>query len=163
MQSFTEVSRGSNGLNLSIDVHGAGPLPSKTKINAFSIAPFPSAWLRSIQITSQQPLIENPINVESKHWEPNSYILRVNALQSGLITLNQAYDKNWIAFQVNKPWVLMKNTRVDSWANGWKVPAGEYYIVLLYWPQTITLVGYTALVIGILISLQQHIHKRTDR
>ena len=67
----------------------------------------------------------------------------------GLMVLGQGYENGWVAL----PWPLNKkldHVKVNSWANGWHVSAGDSAIVLVYWPQYLEYLGFVILLISLI-------------
>lgn len=148
-QFFTFPMNSSSGLNLRTDVHGVGSEPSETTLQSFYILPFPQSWLQKIIASTPQPIKTNTVSVTTPtHPEPNSYFFTVNASESGLLVLNQSFDKNWIAFSLSQPLKLFDHHRVNSWANGWFVPTGTYDVVVFFWPQLLSWFGFGLLIVA---------------
>jgi len=88
------------------------------------------------------------------------FAYKIDVQGSGLIQLGQSYDSGWIGFSLtNTKLQILNHVKVDSWANGWIVPASiesqVSSIYLVYWPQLLewggAVLGLAALFVSILI------------
>lgn len=136
-------------------------IPTLPQIDTY-ISPYPSDRYATI-ITSQKhdyTLYTASVNSET----PYSYI-----------TLNQAFDKGWKAYLVSPnstkqpSWLLYLRTltnspipetqhqQINTWANAWLVPPGDYDLIIVYQPQFLQFLGFGLLLfIPPLIYLQKH-------
>jgi hypothetical protein len=114
----------------------------------FSELMFPINWLSRISVSPDgfnSNFKDISIN-KSKRINNYLYLIDVEASEGSLVVLGQGFDKGWLAFNKNKPWQLFKHVKYNGWANAWLLPHGNYKIIIFYWPQLLSFVGYGFLI-----------------
>ncbi|MFH0773821.1 MAG: hypothetical protein V1922_05940 [bacterium] len=133
-----------NGYRLSVNNFGIGSLLTENNIKNIRIIPFPYNYFQSIYWSN-----------ESKNENHT------------IITNNEAFEKNWKAFQINAEggnisWIqthfpslfgteLTSHVLVNNWANGWDITGiklnDKAKIVILFWPQYLEYIGFVMIVL----------------
>lgn len=73
-----------------------------------------------------------------------TWLYIVETKNGGLLKLSQGYDEGWVS-------PYLEHVKVDGWANGWIVPAGEHQIIIFYWPQLLQYLGFVMLGVTIIV------------
>lgn len=127
---------GGSGYNLHIDNYSVGSVRSTNRIKEIKIIPFPYQWISRMQFVDKEVIKQTAdLEVVSKKLFPGFYYLKIknNSDRQGLVQLNRSEDLGWTIAGFNK-------VRVNSWANGWLVPAKfNGSKILVYIPQLLEL------------------------
>lgn len=126
---------------------------AENKVSPVEVRWLPLEQIAGVRITpSRSDLVgfENDLQptrsdlqiVEVKKYGTWLYI--VETKNGGLLKLSQGYDEGWVS-----PWI--EHVKVDGWANGWMVPAGQHQIVIFYWPQLLEYLGFVILGVTIIV------------
>jgi hypothetical protein len=128
------------------------------EVNELSLTPLPLRWLGGIRIESSTPPLNNVVPLvilKEQRFSPYHYETRVlnNSSHESYLVLPQGYDQAWVALayrQDTKWWqpVRLPHLIYNGWGNVWEVPAGEWKVVLLFWPQLLSWVGYGLLILS---------------
>lgn len=129
---------------------------SSNIINEISVYRLPSSFIKKIRIEPQdyEELTSNKVKVESTTKFGNFfYISKVlNINNSGLLVLDQGFDKGWVGLKVEGIKINnLEHVIYNGWANGWKLPKGEFYFIIFYWPQLLSFAGF---ILGILVFIK---------
>ncbi|MFH1827370.1 MAG: hypothetical protein ABH812_03010 [bacterium] len=113
-----------------------GDVESINRIKSIKIVPFPYSYIQGIKISNSKNKVKNKI-----------------------IEYPQAFEKNWLAYEVNSPLSkvfpvlfgkkLKEHVLVNNWANGWVVENNvlDKNIVFVFWPQYFEYVGFVVLIL----------------
>lgn len=125
-------------------------------LSQLSLVPMPlrqlaGAELKSVEAETVEVVTDNNLEVETYHLGTDTFhSLRVRCWsQPCVIGLDQSFDSGWLAFQVPgsagaEGWwsltryQLLPHSYLNSWANAWQLPVGEYSIIIFYWPQALS-------------------------
>ncbi len=121
-----------------------GSEENKVEVQQSELYPLPLNWLTSIYTTPATPS-ENFVTQITQQSKLGTSFYTIKALvlsEEGLVVLPQSFDKGWIAFSLKSPLHLFKHLTYNGWANAWMLPAGDYEVVVLYWPQLLSFAGY---------------------
>lgn len=137
-------------------VKSVGKEKGESTISGIQIYPFPSRFLRALQIVDYNTYI-NPVNVNRKmsvsFTKLSPVLYETKETPGSILTLSQAYDKGWNAYEVkdtnflsrNFPFIfgrkLSNHILVNNWANGWETNDNSQ-VVILYLPIYIQYFGY---------------------
>ncbi|PIX81785.1 MAG: hypothetical protein COZ34_01620 [Candidatus Pacebacteria bacterium CG_4_10_14_3_um_filter_34_15] len=146
-----------NGYSVNFKLNSFRYNDSESILNSTTIYPIP------LDIISQIELLPNNFDIKtsegqnnnlkvlsSKHISPVLYKIETSYDEDGYFGLLQSFDNNWIALahpleksELNfRSYTKLSHYQLNNWANSWKVPAGEYSIIIFYWPQFITCVSF---------------------
>ena len=135
------------GFNMLLNNYSVNQDISLNRLKKISIKPFPYLYIQSIRITPQ------------------------TQQQKLVYILNQAYEKNWVAYIVDNnsqnifvklfPFLfgrkLTNHVLVNNWANGWTINHGACNaehetcnVVIIFWPQYLEFAGFGLLIISFL-------------
>lgn len=120
-----------------------------TSISQYQL-PLTSDWLTDISLVKDgaEYTYKTEAKISSKaKIGTYSYMVTVETEQNGLLVLEQAFDKGWVAFSNND---FLQHVEYNGWANGWLLPEGNYKITLFYLPQLLHFVGLGLLVATLL-------------
>jgi len=150
---------------LTLETRSFGKETSKNKMeNAFIYQlPLSLDWISQIVLRPKEnTLIDNRLQISNIQKQGTwKYQLDVNS-EDGIIVLSQAFDSGWLAFV--KPVTFFQglsyfrqptahslpHLKYNSWANAWVVPEGEQKIIILYWPQLLSFMGYGLLLMTVI-------------
>lgn len=107
--------------------------------------PVSDDWISSIVYENPNTQsIESAIDIqnldENNYWRYSASLNVKN--DTSILALGQSYDPGWVAYVRGKSGQKFEHVLVNNWANGWKVPSGEYEIVIKFWPQQLVYLGY---------------------
>jgi hypothetical protein len=111
-----------------------------------SLYPIPYKWLKSIYEISPVAA-SNSAGVSTAHRIlPFLYYAKPNGAQD-VVVLGQGYDNAWVVVGSSE------HFRFNGWGNAWKVNFSLFgdTVIILYWVQLLTFVGYLAVVLYMLI------------
>jgi hypothetical protein len=83
------------------------------------------------------------------HPNPAFYIVTTKPAHA--LTLSQAYNPNWFAFDMTTGKPLTGHSMVNSWENGWKLDPSTKTIGIIFLPQLLEYLGFALLTSGVLI------------
>jgi hypothetical protein len=152
-----------SGYTLNLETRSFGRLPSENLLTKVEFYPVDSDYLQTFEGGSQQgDARQNNLKiVRIKKYGIWAY--KVDVENKGLIQLGQGYDKGWIGFTVeNSKLKILDHKMINSWANGWVVPADSpspLTIYLVYWPQLLEWGGGVLGIITLLVLVLKR-HKR---
>ena len=144
------ISTENSGYTLNVETRSFGKVGSENVIEVIEFIPFDIDYLTSLTSSGEAPQkIENNLQISSvKKWGTSAYSLKPQSGTSGnrgLIALGQGYDEGWKAFTVdsqNRSLKKLTHVKVNGWANGWLVEAGQDLpVVIVYWPQILQWLG----------------------
>lgn len=163
-QSFIVDPTSNQGYSLHLETKSFGH-KSENNISAVNLIPFPLAWTRDISIgDSNKVNTRNNLITLSDEVKQGTghYNAKVKSQQTdSLIQLSQGFNRGWQAFiyqDTNSfdqliPWARgteLEHVKVNSWANGWLVPVGEYDLIIIFWPQYLQYLGFALLGFGVI-------------
>lgn len=127
-----------------------GRQQNKVLLQEMSVMPVPLHWLTSVYQTptykaavwKSQGSVHN-----SKKLGTTFYSLTVSADQLSLLVLPQSFNAGWIAITSDNVFNSLPHYIYNGWANSWKIPPGNYTVLLIFWPQLLVYVGFGILVI----------------
>lgn len=122
------------------------------------VAPVEVRWVPLEQIArariESQSSDRSPIVAQGSELEISTvrkygtWLYIVETKNGGLLKLSQGYDDGWVS-------PYLEHLKVDGWANGWMVPAGEHRIVIFYWPQLLEYLGFGLLGVTTIVLWRQ--------
>jgi hypothetical protein len=132
---------------LTINGETFGKESNRTLLKEAVFYPLPLDWLTRISagdLDQATHHFETTIGSQ-KQWNPALYSVKLRVQSSqGLLVLPQSFDNGWIALtRARQP----KHVLYNGWADAWLLPPGEYRVVLLYWPQLLSFLGYGVLLV----------------
>lgn len=133
-------------LYLEFDNFALGNEKRVNDVSFIKIDPLPFSSLVGIhtapkQVIETQP-VENAYPNSQKKYEFYYYTVHLHGPTT--LSLDQTYRAGWMAFSI-KDAKLFTHVQYNGWANGWIIPEGEWSVVILYWPQLLSFVGYGCL------------------
>lgn len=143
--------------SLSVEFYGDsfGNYPSENKIGSLSLFPFPNKWVGNLRLQDVELNATHELEMtETKRLANYYYLAKVHNSNNntGLLKLSQSYDHQWHIINLNNPFQTFKHVRVNNWANGWLVPSGTHYLLIIYWQQLALFCGLLLLIItGVLL------------
>lgn len=133
---------------------------AENKIDRLAFYNFPAEQLSKLVLLpdsdSDELRSSSPIEIESSRKISNSlYFAEISVLRTGeessdlgLLTLSQSYNQGWIAFSLNGlDTQILDHTIADGWANSWLLSEGDHMILIFFWPQLLSVIGYGALLL----------------
>lgn len=135
------------GYTVNLETRSYGRVFSENIVTNIEFIPVPITYLQSIKLVPEgYSLTFNDIQILSS-IKKNPTFYEVTTKGKGIITLNEGYEKGWIAFKLNgsllKPEILT-HVKANSWENGWYVPDGTNKICIVFWPQALEFLGLFA-------------------
>ncbi len=79
-----------------------------------------------------------------------------SSTEDGVLVLSQGFDKAWLAFTIPANPLQLANYKTlehvhyNTWANAWLLPKGESEVMIFYWPQLLSFIGYGLLGISVI-------------
>ncbi len=154
-QSFGFLTGLDFGSTINLETKSFGFIDGVNRLDSIQFYPVPLTFLQKIQITgSEGEVAANPLVVSQVNkWGTGVYKVKIQSSnyklqmddegQSGLVVLNQGYDKGWVAFKGTKQ---LEHSKVNGWANGWMLDGSNdeeqmTTVVIIYWPQLLEWVG----------------------
>jgi hypothetical protein len=132
------------------------------ELTGIQVSPLPLERLAELQLLREgsQEIAPNPIEIVSEHTYLNSVsVARFNcASEPCFISLDQAHDDLWLAFQFGRLG-LLPHARYDNWANAWQVKGEQGIVIMVYLPELVALISMGGLIIW-LIKLKAQAHDR---
>jgi hypothetical protein len=130
------------GYTLNFETRSFGRIPSENLLTGVETIPVDYSYLENYKTGPEGPKnIQNNLKILNvqKIGDP---IYKVKAEGEGLLTLDQGYEKGWIAFEIiDNRLRIIDHTKVNSWANGWIVPSTinnqNSIIYIFFWPQAL--------------------------
>jgi hypothetical protein len=161
--------------NLYLSAQSYGPDRNETELKKLEFIPLPLKWLTAIKLkpsnfqTTQNGKVNNTTKLNS-----TLYVSNYASESNGNLTLNQSFDQGWMAFiwPINKTkkeylnlstYTILNHNKYNGWANSWEIPPGEHKIIIFYWPQLLSYLGYILLLIPpafLSVSLLMHKKRR---
>ncbi len=136
----------SSTLYLELDNFALGNEKRVNDVSFIKIDPLPFSSLVGIHTLPQQQAETQSAEKVSLHsqkkYEFHYYTTQLRGPST--VSLDQTYRAGWIAFSL-KDAKLFTHTVYNGWANAWIIPEGEWNIVIVYWPQWLSFVGYGCL------------------
>lgn len=132
---------GGVGYNVHFDNYSVGRITSTNRIKGIKIIPFPYYWINNMQfaLKAENLMQESGVKIIfSKELFPGFVFVNLenNKPNSGLIVLNQSYDKGWTA-------TAGRHVKANGWANGWLIEGqGKQSIFVFFWPQILEFAGF---------------------
>ena len=142
----------SSNFILNLNSRSSGGEQSKNSLSYILLnrVPISFNWLQQIHFKKNQPIINNHVFIDQiKKIGTGLYLSNIKVTESdlsGIIALNQSFDRGWIAINKTNPFKPFHHYEFNGWANAWEVPAGEYQITIFYWPQLLVWGGYIILI-----------------
>ena len=131
---------------LSVNGETFGREQNRTLLKTVEFYPLPLDWLTQVMTgdVDQATRHFETVILSQRQWNPTFYTVRVRVQsEQGLLVLPQSFDKGWVALTAFRQ---PQHTLYNGWANAWLLPSGEYRVVLLYWPQLLSFLGYGLLI-----------------
>lgn len=130
-----------SGYTLNIETRSFGRIASKNIIEKIEFIPF--------ELETSTEYIVHSTDLEIKSVKKyGTAIYKVETTGSGVLQLGQGYEKGWISYP------KLKHIKVNSWANGFVVPATFYMlpstVYIVFWPQLLEWGGFIVLVLTII-------------
>lgn len=160
------------GLGYSLDINNVsvGNIPTINELSWIKVVPLPYSYLTGIRIEKPrfESKIEQKIALNFKDFGFKKIVdLPLNIPDRAILILNQAYEKNWKAYYIDKdnfwtkyfPFIfgneIADHVKINNWANGWlindQVITGgdrKQSITILYWPQYLQFLGFWLMIIA---------------
>lgn len=141
-------------LALNLETRSYGQL-NENVIKRISVFPYSGDRLKKVVITPAG-WSDRQIEAAVRKWRKYgtfAYRATVKVSQdNSALVLSQAYDQGWLLLGKGAEHVLY-----NGWANAWLLPPGEYQVILLYWPQLLTFLGYGLLIVTFIWLLKKRI------
>lgn len=177
-----------SGYTLNFETRSFGRVTSSNTLKKVEFYPVDWKFLSDFKSESSPAYLQHRGKLEIKEafkygtWAYKA-VIKGNAMpagRQGLLYLSQSYEDGWIAFQMSnekcsitnyecwKPQVL-GHTKVNSWANGWIVPAQQSVnsnqptvqqsdsstVYIIFWPQLLEWGGMLLGVLALVYVLQK--------
>jgi len=152
-------SQGLKGYSLNFETRAFGKVGSSNRIDSIEIVEAPINILSLMKLVPEgRYRFTNNLRIIAAK-SINSSLLNLTTNGEGLMVYNQAFDEGWQAYAMSSsssviqnflPWFFgeeLEHVKVNSWANGWQVLAGDNQIVIVYWPQYLEYLGFILLLI----------------
>ncbi len=145
-------------LNLNGETYGAEKFSAE--LESLQFLPIPLGWLRKIKIAQEKTDYqeEYQANFITRH-QINSflYIAKIETQSDkSILVLPQSFEKGWIALNTkNLKQRFLKHFEYNGWANAWELKNGESQILIIYWPQFLSYLGYLILIIYVAILIRK--------
>lgn len=130
------------GRTLHLDNRSTGSERVVNQVAKVVVYRFPYAWLKSLKSGERKPAQSSLRMVSVKKYNPAFYKVAVEG--SGLLVLNQAYEKGWVAWRGSK--LVGEHVLANNWANGWLIESGSETIFLVFLPQLLQFAGFMVLI-----------------
>lgn len=144
------LNDGGAGYEIHFDNYSVGNIKTTNRISELKIYPFPYTWFTSLILNERgEDNLSNTKITNVKTLTPDIKLISVenNNPVTGLIALNQSYDKGFFA-------PGFKHVKVNGWANGWLIDAGfNGKIWIIYLPQFLEFFGFSLVIITFLVLL----------
>lgn len=149
---------------LNFETRSFGRETSKNLVNSTTAQILPIDF-ELLKLIVDEDLVKPDISLCS--IDSQNFVLYSYLRQDGdncYYTNSQSYDPAWVAFIAPESplgyfnpqtYSFLPHTRLNSWANAWEVPSGEHDIVIVFWPQLLTFMGYGFLGITVITLLFQ--------
>lgn len=144
--------------------------PSENYLRQIQVLPLAMERILSTRLeTTQNEKVTNDIQIKVvRKIGPYQYGVDLYSNEdNGLLTLSQGYDPGWIALSKKENsnyllnWSILPHVTYNGWANGWLLPQGNQHIILIFWPQLLTFIGYAVLFITFVWFVKTLLKKRT--
>lgn len=152
-QSYGFLTGLQQGSTINVETKSFGRIEGKNRLDSAQFYPVLLTWIQKIKIGEETVANNNLEIVETKKYGTGIYQVRVSG--SGLLVLNQGFDRGWVATTKGE------HVRVNGWANGWIIPANSEQrtvnsadyrppttVLLFYWPQLLEWAGLAMLPVG---------------
>lgn len=143
------------GYSLNLETRSFGRIASENEIETIEFIPVPIEWLRQIRLEpsdDQAPTANSLIVSEIK--KAGTWLYKVKTQGEGLLVLGQGYEEGWVAFPIGDFKNKLEHLKVNSWANGWFIPAGVGEVYVLFWPQILEYLGFALIPFGFIIAFK---------
>lgn len=153
--------------------------PALSSLKQMAVAALPLQALAGIQLnrvdqfateTLSQPASANLLEYRAYQFGTDTFhLLKLNCRANPCtLGLDQSYDSAWLAAVVPATWwsifdyQLLPHFHLNTWANGWQLPAGDSQVVIFYWPEVVSWLGLVGLVSGWLVLIGWLVKARRD-
>jgi hypothetical protein len=142
---------------------------SSNDIQEFKITPFPYSFLESLRVsaTKEKGNSTQSSSLLSNIQHPNETVYFVTVNNSSPtstdqnLVLSQDFDSGWIALKMDSfHSQLLSSRKMNSWQNSWQLPSGQYKVMIFYWPELLTILGFAFLISTFLFFLSSFLHKK---
>ncbi len=136
-----------------------GKEQAKSKLNDFSLYPIPAETINGIRLIKNNLVLsknETQKPVDFKKIAPFIYQVNLKGEEGNYLTLAQAYDNGWKAYEVKNGLSGLKDHLVvNNWANGWKlnVKHETSNIIIIFLPQLLEFLGLIIIIITSILVL----------
>jgi hypothetical protein len=138
--------------SLHLDVRSVSGEKSAHSVSELKLWPIglPLNWLSSLMVTTDASPTVLPATTitHSQKIGTGFYSVRVEpATNTSLLQLSQAYNSGWLAFgkDASLIWKKLSHSKNSGWANAWLIPAGTKHIMIVFWPQLLSIAGFVVL------------------
>lgn len=142
---------GGAGYDVNLTSISFGDEPSQNRLRSIKIYPLPINWLTSIHFRKESPeaFASGDFRIESaQRHHPALYTAAgYSTGAAALLTLSQAFDPGWAAFDLTTKRFVGDHVLVNNWANGWRLSAGEHRLVIFFWPQLLEFLGFLPIIV----------------
>jgi hypothetical protein len=136
------------GYILNLETRSFGRISSENLLTKVEFYPVDDDYLRPFE--SGYTIRNNLRILNVKKFGTWAY--KVETGGGGLLESGQGFDSGWIAFQIpGFKFQILNHVKVNSWANGWIVPANHETIFIIFWPQLLEWGGMLAGVVTLLL------------
>jgi len=120
---------------------------TSNRLNAVEFYAIPDKFIRNIRFEPEnyQKSYPNKVLVTSKKKFANFlYSAEIqNNFSEGMFYIDQGYDRGWVGLQYGLQGIdILKHGKYNGWSNGWELPKGEYKVLVIYWPQLLSFLGF---------------------
>lgn len=164
------------GYSFNTEVRSFGEITGESTVSGITFFPIPLSWLEKISLTFVDSSVVTSDLTLNGYEKKGNYIYEVNlGGNTGVVSLNQGYEKGWIGLDVTGGFWNAKrldHVKVNSWANGFQIKnrntdvdgglstddksnevaprAVNHKIVIVFWPQYLEFFGFFTLSVGII-------------
>ncbi len=165
------------GYTLNIETRSFGKIMSENIIEDITFIPIDIDWFYQLTTFKGGSLKGEQNNLEVlsvKKYGTWGYKVQVgfdgrslNNARYEILVLPQGFDKGWVALEIPsskleiRGYKLLKHLKVNSWANGWLIPAGDsksgegsFKVFVFFWPQALQWIGFLVGGISVLLLMR---------
>jgi hypothetical protein len=142
---------------------------SINELNAIELQPVPLNRLAQIRLVKNNEVFVNDgieIENDTKKLESVFEIDYDCQLEKCYLGIDQTYDDLWVGFDKNNG-KFLKHLRLNNWANLWEVNKGEGRLIVVYFPEIVSLVSLglvsiTFISLGLSLFISEKDHKSDE-
>ncbi len=119
---------------LNLETRSFGDEVSKNTLNKIEFYPIPLTWLSRVNLADGQNASQSQVEIKNTQKFGTGFYKAVvlSSLDSGLLVLEQGYDKAWIGISNFR---ILNHFKYNSWANAWEISEGDQVVYLIFLPQ----------------------------